>query len=84
MKKRVKVKKRAEAKMTEVNLDVVPNVNARCIMGHRWNMTFEQLAEASVSGCAMCPNCGNPATVERVSFKMITPGHAPQSKKGAK
>lgn len=46
-----------------------PKLVARCIMDHTWTMTPEQIKEASVFGCAMCPICGNAATVEKVSLK---------------
>lgn len=39
-------------------------LKARCIVGHEWDMTAKQIAEARRDGCAMCPTCGNPATVE--------------------
>lgn len=43
-------------------------LTARCVGGkHKWQMTPEQIAEAQSFGCAMCPECGMPATIERAS-----------------
>lgn len=47
--------------------DMTTTIRARCIFDHVWDMTEEQLVEANRFGCAMCPTCGNAATVERVS-----------------
>jgi hypothetical protein len=44
---------------------------AECIGGHRWTMTDAQVAEARDFGCAMCPKCGNPATIEKVSASQL-------------
>lgn len=39
-------------------------LKAKCIAGHAWTMTHKEIEEAQRFGCAMCPTCGNPATVE--------------------
>ncbi len=48
-------------------LDVV--IKARCILGHRWEMTPEQIKKAEAFGVPMCPICGNAASVQRAVTK---------------
>jgi len=44
-----------------------PSIVAKCIIGHKETLTAEQVKEAQQFGCAMCSQCGNPMTVQRVS-----------------
>lgn len=53
-------------------------LEAKCIMGHKWWMTTEQIDEARAFGCAMCPKCGNVATVEKAT---TTPTPAQQRRR---
>lgn len=50
----------------EADREHVPTVAAKCILGHKWNMTRREVNDAQEFGCAMCPKCGNVATVERI------------------
>ena len=41
------------------------SLTARCVMcKHTWKMTSKEVADAEESGCAACPKCYSPATIE--------------------
>lgn len=44
-------------------------IEAKCIMGHKFTMTAEQIKAAQELGVAICPTCGNIATVQKISGK---------------
>jgi hypothetical protein len=50
-------------------VDKSPVVHAKCIFGHKFTMTQQEQKAAQDFGCAMCPQCGNPATVTKIQVK---------------
>ncbi len=46
-------------------------LKAECIFGHKWEMTAEQIADARSFGCAMCPTCGNAATITEATTSFL-------------
>ena len=41
-------------------------MEAKCIFGHSFTMDAAQITAARELGIAMCPKCGNPATISKV------------------
>ena len=45
-------------------------MQAKCVMGHKFTMSETDQKVARDIGCAMCPTCGNPAFVTKISGKV--------------
>lgn len=44
-------------------------IEAKCIFGHKFNVTAEQIKKLHEFGCVFCQKCGNAATVTKITVK---------------
>lgn len=49
-------------------LTLAVSMQAKCINGHKFTMDSEAIKRAQDFGCAMCPKCGNPATISKINL----------------
>lgn len=57
-------------------------LKAKCVVcKHKWDMNEQHIKEARGCGCAMCPKCWSPATVEKAE---ATGPRRVRGKKGGK
>lgn len=43
-------------------------MQAKCVLGHKFTLSQEDIGVARSLGCAMCPQCGNPAFVTQIGM----------------